>query len=135
MFIKYFTSPTFNNRGFAEMLQLQANVMAVAVEDGVILDKSGFESVPAALMAHWAFINREDILSPLHTRPAEAWEIDLLQYSSRYQLTAVYEGQWTPILEHNSKYVLKDQAGLISQASALAIIDMRTGEIVYEVGL
>lgn len=69
-FIKYFTNPQFDNAKFADMLRLKMNVRAKAVEDGVTLDRDAFNAMSAALMPNWAWLNKQSINSPLHTRPA-----------------------------------------------------------------
>lgn len=68
-FVKYFTNPQFDNAKFADMLRLKMNVRAKAVEDGVILDRDAFNAMSAALMPNWAWLNKQSINSPLHTRP------------------------------------------------------------------
>lgn len=73
-FIKYFTNPQFDNAKFADMLRLKMNVRAKAVEDGVILDRDAFNATSAALMPLRAWVHKQSINSPLHTRPAEPAE-------------------------------------------------------------
>lgn len=65
--IKLFTGPTFNKTGFVNMLIDKMGVKAYAVPDGVILDRHKFNECPAAYMPVWAWLNKEDINSPLHT--------------------------------------------------------------------
>lgn len=68
-YIKLFTSPAFEREDFADML-CEINVECAPVGDGVILNRVQFNQVPAARMPVWAWLNRDDILSPLHTREA-----------------------------------------------------------------
>lgn len=90
-FIKYFTNPQFDNAKFADMLRLKMNVRAKAVEDGVILDRDAFNAMSAALMPNWAWLNKQSINSPLHTRPAEPAEWPELAHAYRYLLAIVFD--------------------------------------------
>ena len=90
-FIKYFTNPQFDNAKFADMLRLRMNVRAKAVEDGVILDRDAFNATSAALMPNWAWLNKQSINSPLHTRPAEPAEWPELTHAYRYLLAIVFD--------------------------------------------
>lgn len=90
-FIKYFTNPQFDNAKFADMLRLKMNVRAKAVEDGVILDRDAFNAMSAALMPNWAWLNKQSINSPLHTRPADPTEWPDLAHAYRYLLAIVFD--------------------------------------------
>lgn len=74
MFIKLFTNPTFDREGFANMLINTMKVPAVAVSDGIILEKEKFNAYPLKLMPQWAWLNREDINSKYHTRLSSTTE-------------------------------------------------------------
>ncbi len=65
--VKLFTGPTFNKIGFVDMLAKIMNVAAIVVDDGIILDRGKFNRYPPAHMPVWAWLNRSDINSPLHT--------------------------------------------------------------------
>ena len=103
-FIKYFTNPQFDNAKFADMLRLRMNVRAKAVEDGVILDRDTFNATNAALMPHWAWLNKQSINSPLHTKPAEPAEWPELTHAYRYLLAVVFDDK--------DAYQLKQADGL-----------------------
>lgn len=96
-YIKWFVGPRFNKRDFIKLLRYRMNVPAAEVEDGIILDRDVFNLIPSALMPHWAFINREDINSPLHTRAA-----DFNEYKTAIQNDTIAEEY---IFEEENRYV------------------------------
>lgn len=134
-YIKYFTNPMFNRESFAAMLRERMNTAAREVEDGVILDKDAFNAVSAAHMPHWAFINRKYINSDLHTRAATEREIFLLNHPAKYQLRYYNGGEWYAAIEGNSLDDLKETADIIRHAERVGIINVMTGNVVYEVEL
>ena len=138
-FIKYFTNPQFDNAKFANMLRLQMNVRAKAVEDGVILDRDAFNAMEAGLMPQWAWLNKRAINSPLHTRPANPMEWPDLSHHYRYLLTIVFEDKAACPLEQSDglEYISK-QADMVadywrkeSGYYGVAVVDNETGEVVY----
>lgn len=129
-YVKLFTSTTFDRNDFAAMLRAKMNVEARAVEDGVILDKDAFNSVHPAHMPHWAFINREDINSALHTRAATEREIFMLKHPSEYFLKYRVGQYWRTALEGNNLDDLIICAGAITAADKVVIINSK-GEYVY----
>lgn len=129
-YIKYFTSGTFDRNDFAAMLRAKMNVEARAVNDGVILDKDAFNRVHPAYMPHWAFINREDINSALHTRAATEREIFMLSHPSEYFLRYRVGKYWRTALEGNDLDELITCADVIKAADKVVIIN-RAGEYVY----
>ncbi len=72
-YIKLFTTTPFHNADFAELL-CEVNVEAAPVTDGIILNHTQFTDVEAARMPVWVYLNRDDINSKLHTRPASMRE-------------------------------------------------------------
>jgi hypothetical protein len=74
--VKYFTSATFDNDGFSTILN-NIGIKARPVADGVILDLLAFNAIKPAILPHWVFLNRDDINSPFHTRPASLEELTL----------------------------------------------------------
>lgn len=76
--IKLFTNPMFNKEEFAEMLRGAMSVPTAVVDDGIILDREAFNATPSYMMPHWAFMNKDDIRSELHTRPATPDEATML---------------------------------------------------------
>lgn len=129
-YIKLFTSGTFDRNDFAAMLRAKMNVEARAMDDGVILDKDAFNCVHPAHMPHWAFINREDINSALHTRAATEREIFMLKHNSKYFVRYRVGRYWRTALEGDNLQELKACAGAITAADKVVIID-NTGEYVY----
>lgn len=138
-FIKLFTNPRFNNAEFADMLRLKMNVRAKAVEDGVILDRDAFNATRAALMPEWAWLNKQYINSPLHTRPADPTEWPELTHAYRYLLAIVFDGKDACQLEQADglKYI-SEQADMVAGYwrkeegfSGVAVIDNNTGEIMH----
>lgn len=136
-FIKYFTNPQFDNAKFADMLRLRMNVRAKAVEDGVILDRDAFNATSAALMPHWAWVNKQSINSPLHTRPAEPAEWPELTHAYRYLLAIVFDDKDTCQLKQADglKYI-SEQADVVADYwhkeegfYGVAVINNDTGEI------
>lgn len=73
-YVKWFVNPMFKKHDFIKLLRYKMNVEAAEVNDGIIIDKDAFNSVRAAYMPHWAYINRKYINSDLHTRPASREE-------------------------------------------------------------
>ena len=114
-FIKYFTNPQFDNAKFADMLRLKMNVRAKAVEDGVILDRKAFNATSAALMPNWAWLNKQSINSPLHTRPADPAEWPELTHAYRYLLAIVFDDKDACQLEQADglKYI-NEQADMVA---------------------
>lgn len=96
-YIKWFVGPQFNKRNFIKLLRYRMNVPAAEVEDGIILDKDAFNLMPSAIMPHWAFINKEDINSPLHTRMA-----NFNEYKEAMKNDSIAEEY---IFEEEQKYV------------------------------
>ena len=90
-FVKYYTYGTFRKETFVCMLEKQLNVRAKVVEDGIILDRDAFNSWSAGELPVWAFVNRQDINSPLHTRPAKPEEWPDITPKSRYQIAIKWE--------------------------------------------
>lgn len=125
-FIKYFTNPQFDNAKFADMLRLKMNVRAKAVEDGVILDRDAFNAMSAALMPNWAWLNKQSINSPLHTRPAEWPE---LAHAYRYLLAIVFDDKDACQLEQADMVAgyWRKEDGFYG----VAVIDNDTGEIMH----
>lgn len=76
--IKLFTNSMFKKEEFAAMLRDAMNVPTAIVDDGIILDREVFNATPSYLMPHWAFMNKDDIRSALHTRPATPDEVAML---------------------------------------------------------
>lgn len=138
-FIKYFTNPQFDNAKFADMLRLKMNVRAKAVEDGVILDRDAFNAMSAALMPNWAWLNKQSINSPLHTRPADPAEWPELAHAYRYLLAIVFDDKDACQLEQADglEYISK-QADMVAGYwrkedgfYGVAVIDNDTGEIMH----
>lgn len=121
-YIKYFTSTTFDRNDFAAMLKEKMNVQARAVDDGVIIDRGAFNCIHPAHMPHWAFINREDINSALHTRAATEREIFMLSHHSRFFLKYRVGRYWRTALEGDDLEELKACADVITAADKILII-------------
>lgn len=114
-FIKYFTNPQFDNAKFADMLRLRMNVRAKAVEDGVILDRDAFNATSAAFMPNWAWLNKQSINSPLHTRPAEPAEWPDLTHAYRYLLAIVFDDKDACQLEQaDGLEYISEQADMVA---------------------
>lgn len=128
-FIKYFTNPQFDNAKFADMLRLRMNVRAKAVEDGVILDRDAFNATSAALMPNWAWLNKQSINSPLHTRPAEPAEWPELTHAYRYLLAIVFDDKDACQLEQADMVAGYWRKG--DGFYGVAVIDNDTGEIMH----
>lgn len=128
-FIKYFTNPQFDNAKFADMLRLKMNVRAKAVEDGVILDRDAFNATSAAFMPNWAWLNKQSINSPLHTRPAEPAEWPELTHAYRYLLAIVFDDKDACQLEQADMVAgyWRKEDGFYG----VAVIDNDTGEIMH----
>lgn len=69
----------FRKEEFVEMLVNIMHVPAVAVDDGIILDRKAFNSISPAHMPHWAWMNKRDINNEFHIRAATTEEIELLK--------------------------------------------------------
>ena len=138
-FIKYFTNPQFNNAKFADMLHLQMNVRARAVEDGVILDRDAFNAMEAGLMPQWARLNKKAINSPLHTRRADPMEWPDLIHHYRYLLALISEDCDPRPLEQSDglEYISRQADIAVNYCReedgfcGVVVIDNDTGEIVY----
>lgn len=140
-FVKYFVPATFDKEGFAKMLDEGMNVRNKIVDDGIILDVDAFNTISAASMPHWAWLNRQDINSPLHTRPAMPEEWPELNPKRRYTVAIIWEdNNASPMEDANGLEYLEgvaddialnyqDEEGFIT----VAVIDNNTGEIVYTV--
>lgn len=89
--IKYFTEDVFNARDFADMLARECNIKAMPVSGGVILDRKAFNAIPAAHLPHWAFINRDYINNPWHTRPATPEEAAMLSAPTTYAIVVTVD--------------------------------------------
>lgn len=135
-YVKYFTNPTFKRTEFVDVLMYQLNVTAGAVDDGIVLDRDAFNAVPDAILPKWAKINKEDINSGLHTRPATEREIYRLTHkaTSRYQIHLIIGGVWIATEGQDLEF-MKACADAVQHAKSVAIVDLTTGEVVYEVGL
>lgn len=138
-FIKYFTNPQFDNAKFADMLRLKMNVRAKAVEDGIILDRDAFNATSAAFMPNWAWLNKQSINSPLHTRPAEPAEWPELTHAYRYLLAIVFDDKDACQLEQaDGLDYISEQADMVAGYwrkedgfYGVAVIDNDTGEIMH----
>lgn len=130
MVIKYFTTPTFNREAFASLLRNTMSVPAVAVNDGILLDKDAFLNWEPARMPTWAFINRDDIRSPFHTRPATEAEVKLLDYPTRYRLKFMYR-DWTIADMAATVERLMEEGKIFHDAEKVLIEDIFTGEVKY----
>lgn len=75
---KYFTNSFFDRFNFCLLLD-RCGVKAAPVEDGIIFDSRAFKRLHCAEMPHWVYLNRADMLSVLHTRPATKREINLME--------------------------------------------------------
>lgn len=108
MFVKYFTSLTFDRKKFAYLLTCEG-VRCAAVVDGVILD---LETFKRTLCNPWAEANRRDILSEYHTRPATLKEYE----QARGERYAVTTRPFRPFTQSYTIYTTNDKA----QAEAVA---------------
>lgn len=138
-FVKLFTSETFDNRTFARLLERQMNVRAKAVEDGVILDRDAFNSWPAGEMPVWAFVNKADINSPLHTREAQPDEWPDIQGDAKFQIAI----RWSDCATEAGKVPGKSGALRLAQDLAdelhdkdgfisVMLIDLKNHKILHE---
>lgn len=138
-FVKFFTPcPGFDRGKFVSMLRLDMNIRAQAVEGGVVLDLDAFRSFPPYRMPHWAWLNRADILSPLHTRPASPDEWPELNPQRHYLLGIVVERDCLGVESGDSLLYMMKQADATAQAyqdepgfCSAVILDRETGEIMY----
>lgn len=131
--VKYFTPATFKKEKFVDILRYQMNVAAGVADDGVYIDREAFAKTSNG--PKWVEMNREDIMSELHTRVATKHEIFRLLHPAQYQVTCYVNGEWLPLVESNSLDQLKACVDGVSKADSVAIIDITTGEVVYEVEL
>lgn len=88
--IKLFTNPMFEKEKFAAMLRDTMNVATAVVDDGIVLDREKFNATPLYMMPHWAFMNKDDIRSELHTRPATPEEVALLTPRYNYTMLVLF---------------------------------------------
>lgn len=125
-YIKYFTSNTFNRTDFVNMLRHKMGVNACLGRDGIFLDRDKFNECRAAEMPHWAFLNREDINSVLHTRPINPEEV--------YGFALMKPNDTEIVFTSSSLFC----AGVLLKKYAeennisTALIDLGTGEIIQE---
>lgn len=140
-FIKYFTDPQFNNAKFANMLRLEMNIRANAVEDGVILDREAFNATSSAFIPNWAKVNKQRINNPLYTRPAEPAEWPELTHTYHYLLTILFDNKDACQLEQADELeYISEQADMVANYwrkeegfFGVAVIDNDTGEIMLMV--
>lgn len=138
--IKLFTNPMFKKEEFAEMLRDTMNVPTAVVDGGIILDREAFNAVPRYKMPHWAFMNRDDVNSKLHTRPATPVEAAMLNQHYNYTMLALfynkdaYELAQFNTLDDKQRqraelmaHIYSDNSGFVS----VAIIDNIADEVVY----
>lgn len=136
-FVKYYTNPTFDREGFVEMLRLKMNVRAKAMEDGIILDREAFNAISPAHMPHWAYINKSNINSRLHTRPATPSEWPDLNCQYKYSLVLLSEGSSTQLEQADGLEYIKEQADECAEfwrnedIIGIAVIDNSTGEVMH----
>lgn len=123
MIVKYFVGPTFNKEKFVDILRRQMNVAAREVDDGILIDKEAFARAPA--VSPWVEMNREDIMSALHTRAATEQEIFRLRHPERYELFA----GGTPLTKSHD---LEDLRATAVNTYGLYIVDMDTSKVMWE---
>lgn len=121
--VKYFVGLTFNKEKFVNILRHQMNVAAQEADDGILIDKDAFAQAPA--VSPWVEMNREDIMSSLHTRAATELEVFRLRHPERYELFA---GD-TPLVKSHD---LEDLRATAVNTYKPYIVDMDTGEIMWE---
>lgn len=141
-YIKFFTMPTFDNSGFCDVLKNKCNVKCCVADDGIILDLQAFSELRLCDMPHWVYINREDILSPLHTRPAFPEEYASLERKYRFQMVAYdkRENHFVSLLEDNDFQYLaelardfKNELPVYKECLTLYIMDNLNHEILLTV--
>ena len=76
--VKFFTTTPFRHQEFSNLLE-RCGIETAAVVDGVILDREAFNAIPASHLPVWAWVNKADINSALHTRPATFRELRVAQ--------------------------------------------------------
>lgn len=140
MFIKFFTSPTFNTQDFVHVLTHLVNVPAIETDGGVILDKDAFNRIPPSWLPHWVYLNKDAINNPLRIRPAYAEELPYtgFRYQGALLLTrglyyiAGDEDPETVLKELREQYLaLRNLYG--GEFIKLAVYDQFTGANIYEV--
>ena len=143
-YIKYFTPNTFRKQDFVQILKTQCNVNAIAVDDGIIFDYEALISIPCKLLPHWVWLNREDMCSKWHTRPATQEEVCQIECKRHYaySLIAYYrQTEDTHVLfsSNNLMQMVEDAKEWLYDINATCydrvapqvwIIDNATGEIV-----
>lgn len=67
VFVKLFTSPAFKRERFVDVLRNACRIRAVAVDNGIIVDRAALNRIPKQYLPHWVELNLRDINSPLHT--------------------------------------------------------------------
>lgn len=93
MFVKFFAPAWFERERFASLLN-DHGIDAVAVEGGVILARDAFNAIPSGELPVWAWLNKADINSPLHTRPISDREKDMVNSMFLFPTEAdLYEGE------------------------------------------
>lgn len=140
-FVKYFVGPEFDKAGFCNLLWHDMNVRCREVDDGVVLDLDAFNAMPAGRMPVWAWQNRDDINSRLHTREANFSEWPELTPKTRYSLAIVLEDSDAFPLENAAGLeYMKEEAEEVASAwecdpafRAVVVLDNETGRVVYSV--
>lgn len=140
-FIKYYTPCNFQNEEFCALLWEKMNVRCKPVDDGVILDLDAFNMVPAGYMPTWAWMNRDDINSKLHTRLATEDEWPELTPKTKYVLGIIfrpYEDEAVPMENADGLEYIKRQADEAKEDfeddpdfEIAVVIDRDTGKVVY----
>lgn len=67
--VKFFTPDCFRRHEFVRLLR-HNGVRAIALKDGILLDRTAFNAIPSGWLPVWAWLNKQDINDPLHTRHA-----------------------------------------------------------------
>ena len=111
-YIKLFTSPSFDRSDFCDVLRNKCNVRCCTTEGGIILDLQAFKELRLCDMPYWVYINRKDILSPLHTRPAFPEEYEALETKHRFKMVAYdkRDDNFTSLLEEDDFQYLAELA-------------------------
>lgn len=138
MYRKYFVSPTFDKARFVDALHL-CFVDAKAVDDGIIFDADSLQAINRGFLPHWVLLNRDDMLNPLHSRPAVSSELGFVRDNvDRYEIR-VY-GRFGTIHHRGIASNLDDLVNAAQQhhkhyyAANTVIIDRYTGEVVKILG-
>ena len=127
--VKYFTPVTFKKEAFVDILRYRMNVMAGVADDGIYLDREAFAGTSDG--PKWVELNREDIMSAFHTRPATANEVFRLLHPARYQIAYHSKGEWLPVAESDNLESLKFCLDGVSNTDTLGIIDNVTHKVIY----